>query len=461
MELRKSHWVADQNRVSLAMPINKVDKENRLVSGFATLDNIDTSDDVVTAEASKAAFSAFRGNIREMHEPIAAGRLVDFKEEEFFYDGEFYRGIYATAYVSKGAQDTWEKVLDGTLSGFSIGGNITDQETKFVKDAGENGKNIRFIKAYDLIELSLVDNPANQLANVFSIVKSANGATMMKGMAVDTHLVNVFWCGTDEIAKNSTNESETCLSCGSAMEQIGWFEKGEDEAVKTAAAVADFLRQKEENDAVTKQADTTANGEGGVEMADKDKKDEAKSQAEVQVTEEGKTPADASEPSNVVTSEDVTDEEGVDAQGNVNAEERAEGAQVPEDSAEVAEEQQAAREEQAAVAEEANLDPDFEKMFDDLKDSVKSSVEKTVKAVEDKVAEATAAFDEKASEFEKGLTELREELKAVKDAREDVSKRLDALEKSSAVKKSGEVETTEPVKKAQKGLWGGAFFDGE
>jgi hypothetical protein len=52
-------------------------------------------------------------------------------------------------------------------------------------------------------------------------------------------------------------------------------------------------------------------------------------------------------------------------------------------------------------------------------------------------------------------------LEAIKTEREDVAKRLDALESASAIKKSGEVETTEPVKKAQKGLWGGAFFSAE
>lgn len=432
MNLQKSHWVADENRVSLSVPIAKVDQENRLVSGFATLDNIDTSDDVVTAEASQSAFAAFRGNIREMHQPIAAGRMVDFKEDEFYHNGEFYRGIFVTAYVSKGAQDTWEKVLDGTLSGFSIGGNITDQETKFVKDAGTDGKNIRFIKGYDLIELSLVDNPANQLANVFSIVKSATG-TLMKGMVADTTIINVFWCPKDEIAKNSTNESENCISCGSKMEQISWFEQGEDNVVKTAAAVADFLRQKEDNNAVNKQADD--HGEGGVDMGEDNKTDDVET--------------------DVVTTDNVVDaEEG-------NAEEIAEGAQEPEDSNEESEKQIAEREAQAEAVEEAQVDPDFEKMFDDLKNSVKDSVAKTVETVEAKVAEATAAFDSKAAEFEKGLDSLREELNAVKDSREDVSKRLDALEKASAIKKSGEVETIEPVKKAQKGLWSGTFFDGE
>lgn len=429
MNIRKSQWVADQSRVSLSVPISKVDQENRLVLGYATLDNIDTSDDVVTAEASQAAFAAFRGNIREMHQPIAAGRMVDFKEDSFYHNGEFYRGIFVTAYVSKGAPDTWEKVLDGTLSGFSIGGNIVEQETRFVKDAGPDGKTIRFIKAYDLVELSLVDNPANQLANIFSVVKSSEGS-FVKGMLADTVILNVFWCSEDEVAQNSTEESIDCFSCGSPMERVGWFEQGEDSVAKTASTIADFLRQRE--DSVTKNTDSNGNGEGGVEMADNEKNDVAE---------------------DVVTSDDVVDAEKVDP----------EGAEVPEDSEEVAEEQLEAREEQAEAAgvDEVQTDPDFEKMFDDLKNSVRDSVAKTVEAVEEKVADATKAFDEKASEFEKGLSELREELKAVKDSREDVAKRLDALEKSSAIKKSGEVEGLEPVKKAQKGLWNGTFFDGE
>lgn len=421
MELRKSHWVADENRVSLSVPIAKVDKENRLVSGYATLDNVDTSDDIVTAEASKGAFDGFRGNIREMHQPIAAGRMVDFKEDEFFHEGQFYRGIFVTAYVSKGAQDTWEKVLDGTLSGFSIGGNITDQETKFVKDAGPDGKTIRFIKGYDLIELSLVDNPANQLANIFSVVKNSQGS-FVKGMVAETTIVNVFWCATDEVAKNSIEESESCLTCGSSMERIGWFEKGEDATVKTAAAVADFLRQREATDAVTKH--TIANGEGGVDMTD-----------EINKSAEGAE--------DVVTSEDVnevsTDDEAVEAE------------------AEVVTEEEAATEE----VEEAPSEPDFEKMFDDLKGSVKDTIEKTVETFEQRVNDVTKAVEEKTSEFEKALGELGEKLESIKDQREDVTKRLDALEKASAIKKSGEVESTEPVTKAKTGLWGGAFFEGE
>lgn len=445
MDLVKSGWVADENSIHLGVPINKIDKENRLVSGFATLNNIDTAKDVVLAEASKKAFERARGNVREMHQPIAAGKIVDFREDEFFYKGDFYRGIYATVYISKGAQDTWEKVLDGTLTGFSIGGSITDQETKFVKDAGDHGETIRFIKGYDLVELSLVDNPGNQLTNFDSIVKMLTfegdkGNRIMKGMVAETVIVNVFWCGTDEIAKNSTNAEETCLSCGLAMEQIGWFERGEDNAVKTASAVANFLRHKEGDGTVNKQA-KTAQGEGGVDMSDEKTKEDAKEEAAaagVEVKQEEGEPATLVNAPEVVESDEEDEKEEASGE-KVDAVALAEGAQEPEDSAETDEKFEEKREEAQAKADEENKKeeaamPDFEKMFSDLKDSL-------------------------ASEFKKSLDELRTDLESkIEGEQGEVTKRLDTLEGSTAVKKSGEVET-EPVKKAKESLWSGTFFD--
>jgi hypothetical protein len=168
--------------INMSVPITKIDEEKRLVSGFATLDNIDKHNDVVDADASRKAFDRFRGNIREMHMPKAVGRMVEF-ETKTHYDEKTqksYEGIYVTARVSKGAQDTWEKVLDGTLSAFSIGGIVREKATQ--KDAEGNGFSV--IKDYDLVELSLVDNPANQLANVFSIQK-VNGSLTVTGFATE------------------------------------------------------------------------------------------------------------------------------------------------------------------------------------------------------------------------------------------------------------------------------------
>jgi hypothetical protein len=62
----------------------KVDQERRIVSGFATLDNVDKQNDIVTTEASIDAFKKFRGNLREMHQPSAVGKVVSFKEDRYF-----------------------------------------------------------------------------------------------------------------------------------------------------------------------------------------------------------------------------------------------------------------------------------------------------------------------------------------------------------------------------------------
>ena len=124
MSISKAHWDASGDNVRLSMPFSKVDKERRTVSGFASLDNLDKQDDIVTMEASLNAFKKFRGNIREMHQPSAVGKMISFKADKYF-DPEtkkMYNGVFVSTYISKGAQDAWEKVLDGTYSGFSIGG---------------------------------------------------------------------------------------------------------------------------------------------------------------------------------------------------------------------------------------------------------------------------------------------------------------------------------------------------
>ena len=145
MDINKAHWITDGDNVRLAMPIGKVDVERRIVSGFATLDNVDKQGDIVTTEASMSAFKNFRGNLREMHQQNAVGKIVSFKEDRYFDPNtkKFYSGVYVSAYVSKGAQDAWEKVLDGTYSGFSIGGNIKTTEDAF---NAELDKSIRLLK---------------------------------------------------------------------------------------------------------------------------------------------------------------------------------------------------------------------------------------------------------------------------------------------------------------------------
>lgn len=159
---------------NLSFPIDFIKKEERIVSGIATADNIDKSGDLVEFEASVRAFQNWGGNIREMHAPIAVGKAISYEPIEIeSEDGTKYKAIKVNAYISKGAQDTWEKVLDGTLKAFSIGGKIIQKVESTEKMF--RGKPVNIIKDYSLGELSLVDNPANALAVVDLIKMDEEG----------------------------------------------------------------------------------------------------------------------------------------------------------------------------------------------------------------------------------------------------------------------------------------------
>lgn len=426
-EIAKSQMTIDGNTVHMSMPFAKVDKAKRLVSGFATLDNLDTQDDVVSAEASAKAFARARGNIREMHQPLAVGRMVDFKEDEY-YDkdsGEFYRGIYVTARVSEGAEDTWKKVLDGTLTGFSIGGNINEVSNEFSKSSK---KPYRLIKDYDLVELSLVDNPANQLANVLSIQKTATGS-VVKGMAVESKIENVFVCSKhdQDVVSVRETEAENCPLCGLKMDNAGWFESGTDRSEKVQTIVEKFLNPDEQ------EAAPISDSEGGVVMGVKKSEEVAP-----------------------VTAEETVDE-------NAETEEVEEVNETEEEEAETVDE---TPEEEAETPEEVSDDGEvISKAIDDLKETVTSSLEKTrtetaeqLAALEKKIDEAKAEFITKSSELDEKLSGFGEKLDTAKNRLSELEKNLEKMNDGDAVRKSGELSDDTLVKNVQDDdFWKGAF----
>ena len=441
MDIKKSSWQVDKNRIQVSVPFTKVDVEKRLVSGFATLDNVDQQGDVVHADASLEAFQNFRGNIREMHQPIAAGRMVNFVEDSFFDQstGKMFNGIFVTVYVSKGAESTWQKCLDGTLTGFSIGGNIIEDVVEFVPDLG---KTIRFVKKYELIELSLVDSPANQLANIFSVEKMADGTLMLKGLATETKITNVFWCTTDRIARKSNEDTLDCVTCNKPMQAIGWFESNEDPVEKVQEIVNKFLDVASDTEEFASETNVSDNTE--VER-------------ETSVTEEG----GVNVPEERVEAETETVLEKAVEVDETAAEELA----VVEDSDDATEtvEESSSEEEAADVSEVAEV-PDFEKMFADLQKSITDGFETSKTEIEKRLNEVTSTFESKLGELDGKYNDLTEKFNALKDEVTKVEKslgtRLEGVEKSTAVKKSGDLggSTEKEVVKASNTTWNGAFF---
>jgi len=201
--------------LNFTFPFQKINQEQRIVTGIATADNVDLADDIVNFDASVEAFSNWVGNIREMHSPIAVGKLVDWKPVPVEHNGQTYRGIEVSVYISKGAENTWQKILDGTLRGFSIGGMVQDRKTRFMEKLG---RNINEIVRYTLGELSVVDNPCNP-AGMFAMIKSVDG----KLEYVAENLQDVFYCEDDKYA--SIGADSVCPACSEEMLVIGKAEE--------------------------------------------------------------------------------------------------------------------------------------------------------------------------------------------------------------------------------------------
>ena len=430
MEIKKANWYSDGDSLKLSMPIAKVDKERRIVSGFATLDNIDQHGDIVSAEASTKAFERFRGNIREMHQPLAVGKMVSFRKETVFdkQSGKEHNGVFVNVYVSKGAQDTWEKVLDGTLSGFSIGGNVKEAKNEFV---AELEKTVRIIKDYDLTELSLVDNPANQLSNVLSIQKTSDG-NVYKGIATDVKVENVFYDKENDSIFLSTESEFKSPTSENNLELIGWVETNDAnksleitrilEEYKTSRAVlSESIVEKQSG----QNNETT---EGGVTVAETTTVEDTNIEAVAEV-------------------EEVTEAE---LAKSADAEEApaVEAAEAP------AVEEPAAVEEAANISEVEVEETDFAKMLDNMKAFFSAEITKTATA--QAVSNLSTKVDEKIAEITNKYNELEQAVSNIKSHISSVEKRIDGVESDTAIKKSSDLDGSDV--KITKSTWGGHFL---
>ena len=431
--ISKAHWNTDGNNLRLSMPLTKVDKERRIVSGFASLDNVDKQDDIVTAEASMDAFAKFRGNIREMHQPLAVGKMVSFKADKYFDPDskKFYNGVFVSAYVSKGAQDTWEKVLDGTLTGFSIGGRMNKWDDGFDE---KSDKAIRIIKQYDLIELSLVDSPANQFANIVSVEK-VDGVDIVKGD--ETVLENVFYDKESGIVMVSENESELSPTTGEQMANIGFVEKTDNEKIDMIKFLVDSAKGINTSK-INKEVQPMTKSKTQVEKTDVIEDVVVAPEAVAEVTEEI-AKAEEVEATEVAKTDDVVAEEIVKAEDAEAVE------TVVEAVVEVSKSEEVIAE---AVTEMKNT---LESAFSDLVSTVKS-LQAEVELLKSSKVDVDTVKD--------SFTAVAKDIAAVSNEFNEFGKRVDAVEADTAFRKSGDIGDifqSQP-EMVEKSLWGGSFL---
>src|SRR5258708_31242259 len=140
--------------MKLFAEITKIDRERRMVFGYASTEALDSQGEVVRKEAIEAALPDYMrfANIREMHQPSAVGVAKEAAIDD--------KGLYLAARIVD--DEAWNKVTEGVYKGFSIGGRVTD------RDRAQK----HVITGVELMEISLVDRPANPEA-VIELYKAA------------------------------------------------------------------------------------------------------------------------------------------------------------------------------------------------------------------------------------------------------------------------------------------------
>lgn len=127
------------------------------VWGYASSNAVDSDGETITTDAMKNALPDYMkfGAVREMHQPLAAGTAIEASIEE--ETGKTFFGAHVVDPVA------CKKVLTNVYKGFSIGGKVTERDPADKK----------VIKGLKLVEVSLVDRPANPEA-VFTVAKAAS-----------------------------------------------------------------------------------------------------------------------------------------------------------------------------------------------------------------------------------------------------------------------------------------------
>lgn len=159
---KQERALTTSDRISMPMHIMRIDAAKREVWGQATAEVPDSYGTIFGY--CPDAWTKWRGNVREQHDSKkAVGNRIDLECDEK------ERAIYVGTRVSRGAQDTWLKVEDNVLTGYSAS-VIPDPEfgpdPKRWPTKEYNGKAYPYLPRYTVAELSLVDNPACPGCNI-------------------------------------------------------------------------------------------------------------------------------------------------------------------------------------------------------------------------------------------------------------------------------------------------------
>jgi hypothetical protein len=293
-------------------------------------------------------------------------------------------------------------------------------------------KTIRVIKEYDLFELSLVDSPANQFANIVSIEKQ-DGHNVISGLISKVDTENIFYDQESGMVILSDAETVSHPVTEKQMKNIGFVEKNDNEKaemikflVDSAKGISTIKITKE----VSPMNETTEAAVAAVE--------------EIQVAPEAQ-PAEVVETPAVADIAPAVEELAVAKSDDGSADSSVE---KTEEGEVVATETVVAKSDEAIVEAVAEIKNSLTNAFGDLAT--------TIKSLNEQIVALHKSLDAVSGE----VKTVSDDVKNVKGVFNEFGKRVDAVEQDTAFRKSGdlgEIVQFEPTK-VQKSLWGGRFL---
>jgi HK97 family phage prohead protease len=157
-----------------------MDEGERLISGYCSVEIVDKQGDIIPiSELKKAMFAYMKrgGHIMYGHTNKPVGRVLQWEVEK--HDAGVY-GIKIVAEIFKDYEvdnAVWEAIKEGKLKGFSVGAQAKSDKA-YVKDANGTKKEVRVLKDLNLMEISIVAEPANPLALIDEVNYYAKGKSV-------------------------------------------------------------------------------------------------------------------------------------------------------------------------------------------------------------------------------------------------------------------------------------------
>jgi len=187
--------------------IGKADEGRRIIAGYASVAIVDDDNQYIPPEVLEDGLKSLLedesyANVMVVHQNIQIGKIL--KEYQDLLTHVDDKGLFIIAEIRdnlESANGVWQKILEGAMRGFSIGGEIIDKHNHCDDD-----KCYEIIDKINLFEVSVCSSPVNK-ASGFEIIAKSDVCEKLENMC-------------DKMTEEEIKEEVPCTDCEEKAEDI-------------------------------------------------------------------------------------------------------------------------------------------------------------------------------------------------------------------------------------------------